>query len=74
MAAKSMDKEKKAVKNEDSKGLKAVEELCMQNNVPVGCMRGMRAMAGWAPGKQVTEEEFEKKLESFKKAPINGGR
>lgn len=51
MAAKSMDKEKKAVKNEDSKGLKAVEELCMQNNVPVGCMRGMRAMAGWAPGK-----------------------
>jgi len=68
--------EKKAPAKETSKAApkkkeKTIEELAAMQNLRPSILAGMKAHYGWAEGKSMTVEEFNKLKEKWLKAPVN---
>ena len=57
-----------------SGGLMPVEELAEAKNIKSWEVAGLMRAAGWAPGKQVTKEDFDQTLGRFRRRPQGGGR
>ena len=57
-----------------SKELKPVEDLAGAKNIKSWELAGLMRAAGWAPGKQVSEDEFDLVLDRFRKRPQGGGK
>ena len=51
-----------------------VEELAAAKNIESWELAGLMRAAGWAQGKQVSEDEFDLALGGFRKRPQGGGR
>lgn len=51
-----------------------VDELIAARGLPGWQGAALRRYAGWAPGKAVTETDFETALEGLAKRPMGGGR
>lgn len=52
--------------------LLSIEELAKNKNIKESILNGMKVMKEWAPGKMVTEKEFNDALNGFLKSPIKG--
>ncbi|MHC1750930.1 hypothetical protein [Humidesulfovibrio sp.] len=59
---------------ESPTGLQDVDELIRTHDLPAWQGAALCRFAGWAPGKAVSEAEFEKALEGLAKRPMGGGR
>ena len=51
-----------------------VESLAKEAGTPGWETAAMMRAVGWASGKQVTKDQFEKALETFRNRPQGGGR
>ena len=51
-----------------------VEEIARARDLPSWETAALMAAAGWAPGKQVSENDFEDALKAFRNRPQGGGR
>lgn len=65
-----MNGQKPAASNE----LKPVEHLAKEKNIKTWELAGLMRAAGWAPGKQVAEGEFDLALNKFRRRPQGGGK
>jgi hypothetical protein len=54
--------------------LRPVEDLAAEAGVTPPILAGLRRATGWAPGKQVTAEQFAAAVEQFNNRPMGGGR
>lgn len=59
---------------ESPTGLQDVDELIRTHGLPAWQGAALCRFAGWAPGKAVSEAEFETALEGLAKRPMGGGR
>lgn len=59
---------------ESPTGLQDVDELIRAHGLPAWQGAALCRFAGWAPGKAVSEAEFETALEGLAKRPMGGGR
>ncbi len=51
---------------------RAVEEWAKEANTPTWALAGLKVRKGWATGKVVTRQEYEKALQDFLSGPMNG--
>ena len=71
---KPKNEEKKTNPPKGSGGLMPVEELAEKAGIKTWEVAGLMRAAGWAPGKQVTKEDFDQTLDRFRKRPQGGGK
>lgn len=55
-------------------GVKPVEDIAAEHGIKASILAALRRSTGWAPGKQVTEGEFEEAIKSLSIRPMGGGR
>lgn len=61
-------------KKQGSKELRAVEDLAEEHRLQPWYLAGLRQATGWAPGKQVTEDDFLAAKEKFDQRRMGGGK
>lgn len=49
-----------------------IEELQIKYNTPSAIYEGAKAQNGWRAGRVLSEDEYLKSIEQFKKAPTHG--
>lgn len=50
----------------------SIEELKTKFDTPEAAFHGARILAGWSPGKMVSEADYQKALDGFLKNPLGG--
>lgn len=52
--------------------LKTIEVLAEEQNISKTVLEGVKALNAWVDGREVSETEFKKSVQSFLGAPIDG--
>lgn len=58
----------------DTEPVRPVERLAEEARLRSWETAGVMRLSGWAPGKEVTQSEFEEALARFRSRPMGGGR
>jgi hypothetical protein len=57
---------------ENNKEYTSIEELKQAKGTPDAVFEGVKAQNGWKTGKMVPEDTYDKAVEDFKTAPMDG--
>lgn len=52
--------------------LQTIEVLAEEQNISLTILAGIKILNGWADGKEVSEGEFKKSVQTFLGGPIDG--